>query len=653
METKRLITLIIIIAAVVLLLFRDKFDFGGNEIPDGGGNQEKVAVFVAPTNPDLKNAVQPVRDAVKGKKNLMGLAWFYYRMSVAQKEKPITTEQARMIHKTAGDELSRVAGAVSYHPELEPVLERLFDTYIGKDAKKLTANDRTKISELFAAIAWAIFEEADNKVSVMRLDDGTQLVCTGTECFIDAPKDVTGEKMPDYFVNGLDAMTDEDRKIANELDNFSYPVQEQVNAKKNVKGGRQDDDRGPPIIDGEKYQTGLMFDPTELKAWNESGLMMSEIPLTSGKGKTRLLYEALQEFDPPAYTQERQTTGDCTSHAFRNACDTSRAFEIIVNHETEDFRKRGATEAIYGYRGHSGQGMSPFRAAQFVSQYGGVMIRRSYGSIDASSYNAQLGMNWGRRGGPPKELVAVLKEHQMQKAALVNNVNEARDAIFNGYAIAVGSDYGFESKRDKHGFAAKKGSWMHCMAWVAVSTAKELAGDDWKKYGSEPDSPCFLIVNSWGEWNGGPTGRFDIPAGSFWITEKEAAAMIGQKMSFAVGSFNGFAQAPLKDWGFAYLSTDSVKVTSGGPELNGVVEQAVGVVLELYQPDPTRPDGSEGKDGEDDDGGKTPDKCSRCNGSGWHTPDGVRRPCTGDKGNDWKCPFTSSINRQSHFSLAA
>jgi len=109
----------------------------------------------------------------------------------------------------------------------------------------------------------------------------------------------------------------------------------------------------------------------------------------------------------------------------------------------------------------------------------------------------------------------------------------------------------------------------------------------------------------------------------------------------------------LNDWGFVYLASES-KGHSGEPELNGVVEQAVGVVTQLYQPDPTRPDGSDrGNDGDDDDDAVTPNKCSRCNGTGWHTPDGVRRPCTGDKGNDWNCPFkTSSVNRIS-LSLAA
>ena len=36
-----------------------------------------------------------------------------------------------------------------------------------------------------------------------------------------------------------------------------------------------------------------------------------------------------------------------------------------------------ATEAIYGARGHTGQGMSCARAATFVSKTGGLLVRKT------------------------------------------------------------------------------------------------------------------------------------------------------------------------------------------------------------------------------------------------------------------------------------
>ena len=91
----------------------------------------------------------------------------------------------------------------------------------------------------------------------------------------------------------------------------------------------------------------------------------------SGKGKLSTPYKSDLKFDNKAY-EERQTTGDCVSHGTRNACDLSRAVEIDVEGEREAWIARGATEAIYGARGHSGQGMSCARAAEFVSKNGGI-----------------------------------------------------------------------------------------------------------------------------------------------------------------------------------------------------------------------------------------------------------------------------------------
>ena len=49
----------------------------------------------------------------------------------------------------------------------------------------------------------------------------------------------------------------------------------------------------------------------------------------SGKGKLSTPFKSVLKFDKNAYI-ERQTTGDCVSHATRNACDLTRAVEIDV-----------------------------------------------------------------------------------------------------------------------------------------------------------------------------------------------------------------------------------------------------------------------------------------------------------------------------------
>jgi hypothetical protein len=260
----------------------------------------------------------------------------------------------------------------------------------------------------------------------------------------------------------------------------------------------------------------------------------------SGKGKLSTPYKSVLKFDKNPYN-ERQTTGDCVSHGTRNACDVSRAVEIDVHREREGWIARGATEAIYGARGHSGQGMSCARAATFVSENGGILVRKDYkGIIDLSKYNGNIGANWGGRG-LPDPVIDLANDHQIKTVSLVKTIEEARDALANGYGLAVCSSYGFSNKRDKNGIANTSGSWAHCMAWIACDDT-----------GSEP---LFLVQNSWGKWNdGGHPAWGPIPDGSFLIRAEVAAGMLAQNGSYAFSQFDGFPVQKLPSYGFeAYL----------------------------------------------------------------------------------------------------
>jgi hypothetical protein len=256
----------------------------------------------------------------------------------------------------------------------------------------------------------------------------------------------------------------------------------------------------------------------------------------SGKGKLSTPYKSLLKFDKRAF-DERQTTGDCVSHATRNACDISRAVEIDLHKHRKGWIARGATEAIYGARGHGGQGMSCARAATFVTKTGGILVRKNYSGVaDFSKYNGTLGAGWGGRGLPDK-VIDLANDHQIKTASLIRTVEEARDAIANGYAISVCSNVGFSNKRDKKGVARVSGSWAHAMAWIACDDT-----------GNEP---LFLIQNSWGKWNdGGHPDWGPIPDGSFLITSDVAANMLSQNGSYAFSEFDGFPLQKLPDYGF-------------------------------------------------------------------------------------------------------
>ncbi len=254
---------------------------------------------------------------------------------------------------------------------------------------------------------------------------------------------------------------------------------------------------------------------------------------SSGEGKVALLYKSVQKFDPTFGAHERQTTGDCVSHSTRNAVDVTRSHEIIGG-QSESFETRGATEAIYGSRGHGGQGMSCSVAARFVHQNGGILLRKDYGFVDFSEYKSSIGSRWGR-SGVPKEVKAEGKKHQVKTISLVKSIDEARDAIANGYALSVCSNYGFSSKRNNDGIARRSGSWNHAMCWTAMDDSRE-------KY----DETLFLIQNSWGKFNGGPK-MHEQPDGSFWVREKDAAGMLNQNGAWAFSDVDGFPPRKV-DW---------------------------------------------------------------------------------------------------------
>jgi len=182
----------------------------------------------------------------------------------------------------------------------------------------------------------------------------------------------------------------------------------------------------------------------------------------AGEGKLSLPFKSLLKFDPKFGPSERQTTGDCVSHSTRNAVDITRAVEIDIKGESESFETRSATEAIYQSRGHRGQGMSCAGAARYVNQVGGILLRKNYGDVDLSVYNSSLGAN---HRIPSSIYTTEAQKHQVKTISLVTTIQEARDALANGYAISVCSNFGFSSTRDRNGIAKRSGSWAHAMCY--------------------------------------------------------------------------------------------------------------------------------------------------------------------------------------------
>jgi len=284
---------------------------------------------------------------------------------------------------------------------------------------------------------------------------------------------------------------------------------------------------------------GASCDPDDLNK------LLGELPLPlfgaaayqieySGVGKLSLPFKSLLKFDPKFGPAEAQKTGDCVSHGVRNAIDISRTVEIDIKGEAEGYVARGATEGIYQSRGHRGEGMHCSQAARYVNKEGGILLRKKYGKVDLSNYNASLGANLRI---PTSIFIDEAKKHQVGTTSLVTTVEEARDSLANGYGLACCSSVGFSSVRDNNGISLSKGTWHHCMAWIACDDTRDLF-----------DETLFLVQNSWGKWNSGPK-RHGQPDGSFWIRERDARKILQARGSFAFSNVEGFPARQLPNYG--------------------------------------------------------------------------------------------------------
>ena len=264
--------------------------------------------------------------------------------------------------------------------------------------------------------------------------------------------------------------------------------------------------------------------------------LMGELPMpvfgaaahhlqNSGEGKKSLPFKSVLKFDSGFGPCERQTTGDCVAHATRNAVDITRAVEIDIDGQKEDFVARGASEAIYQSRGHRGQGMTCSEAARYVHQNGGILIRKNYGDVDLSQYNSTLGT---KHKIPNSVYKDEAQKHQVKTISNIRTIEEARDALANGYSLSVCSGYGFSSRRDKNGIAKRSQGWNHAMAWIGCDDSREIYRET-----------LFLVQNSWGVWNSGPK-RLGQPDGSFWIRQRDARGMLSGGGAWVFSNVDGF-----------------------------------------------------------------------------------------------------------------
>ena len=247
------------------------------------------------------------------------------------------------------------------------------------------------------------------------------------------------------------------------------------------------------------YEDGLMGAPAD-PAYRESMLEQghfcdfaavgSRIRSLHKKRPRMLLYKSLRKHDGGAFSSEGQTEPDCTSHATRNCVDNTRACEIDLAGEVDQFVTRSATEYIYAGRGHRGGGMNPGRATRIVQQ--GQLLRKDYrdqGGPDLRKYNGRIGASIG--GRIPESWKAVAEnELRIGDWVATTKVDEALDLMANGSCGHGGSQFGSSREVGRDGLNLRTTSWNHDMAHGGYDLTEDFFPE-----------PVVFVPNSWGAWN--------------------------------------------------------------------------------------------------------------------------------------------------------
>jgi len=298
------------------------------------------------------------------------------------------------------------------------------------------------------------------------------------------------------------------------------------------------------------YEHGLpgwQFDPDTMDTLmaDRKALLFAEAAphlAGAGKGKMALLWRSREKYDPGAFGQESQTTGDCVSHGSRNAREVTRSVEIHIKREPEEFFLRTATEPTYGARGHGGQGMDPAQATRFENDFG-FLFRQEYPFADLSVYDSRIGSGWGSRG-VPEVVREECRKHNVGQWVAPETAEEVKDLLYSGYALHSGQNFGVRPTSDSRGIAVPGGSWSHDMATVGYDDTRQVY------------PVCvFLVANSWGRWNQPPKvwpeDRYGPwPEGSFWVAEDVYARyFVGSRSIFAYCDIRGVPQKKLPDYG--------------------------------------------------------------------------------------------------------
>jgi len=237
----------------------------------------------------------------------------------------------------------------------------------------------------------------------------------------------------------------------------------------------------------------------------------------------------------------QSSIGSCVSHGTgRAAQDTILVQCLLGQSQWPGFEV--AREPIYGgsrvevggNRGSYQDGSVGAWAAKWINLWG-VLLYKKYEQYDLSDgYNVQRCKQWGANG-VPDSLEPVAKLYPIKTVSLITSVENARDALVNGYPIAICGSLGRTMKRQPGGWCRVSGTWYHSQELRGVCVVKG-------------NKPAFVYQNSWGDYLGSEnntvqleSGReVTLPEGCYLSDFDSVARELRQEDTFSFSHADGF-----------------------------------------------------------------------------------------------------------------
>lgn len=322
-----------------------------------------------------------------------------------------------------------------------------------------------------------------------------------------------------------------------------------------------DENVGPPVIQGAQ---GWVDDPVAVADAMTAIEAKQKMPAVYGAIARDAMAEAdtdkavfMFEYErkvrkqlKPSWDQGR--IGTCVPHGTLRAIQDEMYYQVatgsreqIPDEDPDIATAYGGMRVQIGKGRIRGEGGIVAWQMQWAQEYG-VIFKKKYlnGKYDLTQYSESLCRQYGQRGCP-KDLEPEAKLHPVETVAKVANAAEIWSALGNSYAVAVGSNVGYETPRGgipKDGIFKPNGTWGHCMYFRG-------------RFMHPSKGKCVVVQNSWDNYLGARIkvqtvdhGEVELPEGCFAILLSDAGRMASQGDCFACSGVKGFPKRKPQPW---------------------------------------------------------------------------------------------------------